>query len=204
MRQASELWPAGNPEAIEIYLHDTSDTGLSLMDFRLVDRSRVTSLVSWSQLVNRYSTLDLTVATDRLIALSGLANVFQQLLSSDYFARHWVQNLAQSLHWKVTAFSRSMLTCHEWKHVPDVYISPSWSWASAAGEVSMPITFSDKETKLCVVTDVRVDTLRIYKCSDISFGENCRMKRLDWIRGLQYTRKEEKRLFWMHILQSVS
>ncbi|KAL0475467.1 HET domain-containing protein [Neurospora intermedia] len=80
----------------------------------------------WQNIVKNYSCLNLTFASDRLIAIAGMAAELGQLWDRvQYYAGLWSLHLRASLLW----YSRK----------PSVqaksFIAPSWSWASVGTEV---------------------------------------------------------------------
>lgn len=80
----------------------------------------MTLLHTWKSTVESYSTKKLTIETDRLPALSGIAKRFQNVLGGRYLAGLWEQHLVSGLAW---------VTYYPGKR-PEKYIAPSWSWAS--------------------------------------------------------------------------
>jgi len=94
--------------------------GMSLMKKKLVD-------CDWKALVEEYSHLELTVPSDRLPALAGLAEVLARSKPDRYFCGLWEKDLPQQLAWRVK---------EPWDGTRfDEYIAPSWSWASVRGQV---------------------------------------------------------------------
>ena len=82
---------------------------------------------AWKGLVENYSACGLTRLSDRLPALSGLAEDHAKTASCSqmYIAGHWLASLPLSLLWDtVSGGSRDGL-----------FHAPSWSWASVRGEV---------------------------------------------------------------------
>lgn len=84
---------------------------------------------TWHQCVGMYSSRSLTVPTDKLHAIAGVARILNhsdQL--GDYLAGIWSMHLALGLAWKRTC---------KWKKLssPPVYTAPSWSWAGVEGGV---------------------------------------------------------------------
>jgi hypothetical protein len=83
----------------------------------------------WYALVDTYTKCELTFASDRLVALSGVAEDMRHALntlrpgSHRYLAGIWEEKLAEGLCW-------SIRNC---KARPKDYVAPSWSWASALG-----------------------------------------------------------------------
>lgn len=90
--------------------------------------SRFEAFVLWRRVVQEYTKRDLSVATDRLPALGGMARIIHMQLGSDYLAGIWAVDLQRSLLWKAAYFQALKR--------PDVYVAPSWSWAALSGPVS--------------------------------------------------------------------
>jgi hypothetical protein len=72
-----------------------------------------------------YSPRTATVATDKLIALAGLARHVATVVKSRYLAGLWEVSILEGLLWRPHKFQ---------KH--KAYCAPSWSWASQDAEVS--------------------------------------------------------------------
>jgi hypothetical protein len=81
----------------------------------------------WIGLIRLYTTLNITVPTDRLPAISALADRFSVLLKSRYLAGLWEDFLAYELLW-ATELARGPRT--------KLYQGPSWSWAAVKDAVS--------------------------------------------------------------------
>jgi hypothetical protein len=100
---------------------------------------RITQFLNtWRDIVDLYSTGKLSVATDKLVALSGVAKYMfehrQDNRTLRYYAGRWSQDFELQLMWSaspVNTGSRSQ-----------TYVAPSWSWASYNGEVSFPNYYS--------------------------------------------------------------
>lgn len=105
-----------------------------LQTMRLMNRNRGPgddrrdSSECWHDIVEQYSALKLTKETDRLPALSGLAQRASHVLGV-YVAGLWHETIAPNLMWRVNKLD----IIHGY---PTTYISPSWSWVSVNGPVS--------------------------------------------------------------------
>ncbi|KAL6918218.1 hypothetical protein FSST1_009713 [Fusarium sambucinum] len=109
---------------------------------------------AWGPIVSRYTQRYITVESDKLPAIGGLAAhlLLEQALNGDpaeeYLAGLWRRNLLWDLVWMV-----------DWKHpersTPKHYTAPSWSWAS----VDHPIVFLGPQDlqSLAVMKDAKVD-----------------------------------------------
>ena len=84
----------------------------------------------WSAVVSDYTGRNLTVRSDILPALSGLASAFQNLLRDEYCAGLWKNDIIRGMCW-----TRSNMPIKDFTAIKssqrerDDYI-PSWSWAS--------------------------------------------------------------------------
>ena len=89
----------------------------------------------WLLIVTTYSECRLTKEADKLVAIAGLAQVFQTTLhyqASDYCAGLWRAFLLEGLLWSLVSPGRRY----------DTYVAPSWSWASVRGPVAWDKSFS--------------------------------------------------------------
>ncbi|RBA12650.1 heterokaryon incompatibility protein [Fusarium proliferatum] len=91
----------------------------------------------WSNLVERYSSCDLTFSKDKLPALSGVAQVFASATGDKYAYGMWHSRIVEQLLWRVA-------TPNPGRSLPQSKV-PSWSWASLDGTIEMtPIPISWK------------------------------------------------------------
>ena len=106
----------------------------------------------WSAIVRMYTQRNLTITTDRLIALAGIAKAIGAALKDDYCAGLWKRNLAVEMFWFPPSSEGT-------KPRPNRYRAPSWSWASLEGQ-SSPAFFADESTieRLISIIDCHVDT----------------------------------------------
>jgi hypothetical protein len=103
-------------------------------DFRKVPRLVTYTLnntnlhILWNGVIEDYCKRSLTREGDKLIALSGIAKIFQSRLTDDiYLAGLWYNSLPHALLWKVV--DPASVTS------PSAYRAPSWSWASIDGRI---------------------------------------------------------------------
>ena len=81
----------------------------------------------WYELMEDYSSRQLTYESDKLPALSGLARNFQHAVpNAEYFAGIWSIHLPAALLWRTRYTARR----------PSSDVAPSWSWASVAGNIT--------------------------------------------------------------------
>ena len=87
---------------------------------------RSPSLEMWFDVVETYSIRALTVASDKLVAIAGLANFFAPHIVSTYSFGHWLSEIHKSLLW--ISFNGRM-------RGPLRQRAPTWSWAALDGPV---------------------------------------------------------------------
>ncbi|RGP79769.1 heterokaryon incompatibility -domain-containing [Fusarium longipes] len=87
----------------------------------------------WEKFVTWYSRRELTFPGDKLPALSGIASRVYEITKSRYLAGIWQDSLPSSLFWVRSINQGSTVP------LPDVYVAPSWSWASTFCVVEVPI-----------------------------------------------------------------
>jgi hypothetical protein len=107
----------------------------------------------WDLLVNTYSRTKLTKHTDKLVALGGLAESWQQQLDDEYLAGLWRTNLTRNLLWCVA--TRSELD--DMPERPATYVAPSWSWASIIGNITTLPAYINIRRSLVIVSDVVIE-----------------------------------------------
>ncbi|KAF4340619.1 hypothetical protein FBEOM_5465 [Fusarium beomiforme] len=88
---------------------------------------------AWTELVSRYSNMQLTFETDRLVAIQGLANRLTDLHKGEYFAGVFRSHLANGLLWK-NGDNKAQNALDN---------VPTWSWASRCLHIWFaPVTHS--------------------------------------------------------------
>lgn len=92
----------------------------------------------WQRVVQDYSARILTVPSDKLPAIAGVAQYFRSTRSEDdeYLAGIWRDTIPESLRWIV--YEGATLP------QPSVYRAPSWSWAAVEGRVEWLIETSNE------------------------------------------------------------
>jgi hypothetical protein len=80
------------------------------------------TLCQWQDAIREYGTRRLTMSSDKLPALSGIAQIFADRLGDEYVAGLWRKSLIDGLFWQGVGVRRV-----------SEYRAPSWSWASVDG-----------------------------------------------------------------------
>ncbi|KAH8681990.1 heterokaryon incompatibility protein-domain-containing protein [Xylariales sp. PMI_506] len=86
--------------------------------------------LEWSSLVEIYSTCNLTQDKDKLVAISGIAQILQQKQNISYLAGIWADHLPIGLWWLNVGNSLIKSSCSR---------APSWSWAAWNGPIQFPL-----------------------------------------------------------------
>ncbi|KAI1302661.1 heterokaryon incompatibility protein-domain-containing protein [Xylaria venustula] len=110
---------------------------------------------AWRRVVETYSQRQITFRADTFPALSGIANRWSRMSKKRYLCGLWADGngLLFSLMWYVRSKGAKPEN-REKKAQSNVYIAPSWSWASTQQEVSWGDPYYD-ESKYLVEIDVR-------------------------------------------------
>ena len=130
---ASETYPegiktqSGGSPSTTLLNGDPSELGLGDEEFDNYYHE------TWGELVTRYSICELTVPTDKVVALAGVAKRMREILQDDYVVGMWRRSLPYQLLWTVRPPSKAkQITGPQ-----DTYRSPSFSWLSTEGTVVM-------------------------------------------------------------------
>lgn len=93
---------------------------------------------NWSNLVQDFTCRDLTYASDRLAAISGLASSAQPSAPDiAYYAGFWSDSLPHALFWRCIPHTRNISpTSKPSRRVSGAH-APTWSWASITGRVML-------------------------------------------------------------------
>jgi hypothetical protein len=91
-------------------------------------------LRQWHSIVGNYSGSTLTFKSDKLIAISGMAEAFQRQLGDDYVAGMWKADLIRELAWGCIV--TPVVPRENAIQVSEQYVAPSWSWASVHRDIS--------------------------------------------------------------------
>lgn len=107
----------------------------------------------WEKLVMNFTGRNLTYASDRLPAISGLASQLHTSLQAEYWAGFWSDTFPQCLLWFVLdRHNDNRGTRSKSKRILPVQ-APTWSWASVTGRVILSSRDSNFESAL---EDVKV------------------------------------------------
>ena len=145
---ASETYPAGSPWEHFSWQAEENKFKTAFGTFRknqdLPESTAAAAAEVWANTVEEYCAAKLTRGTDKLIALSGVAQVISKSLRDpQYFAGHWRLNLATSLLWMTESPGNRSAE----------YIAPSWSWASMVGAIKT--NRSDEDNVVLDIIDVK-------------------------------------------------
>ncbi|KAF2865541.1 heterokaryon incompatibility protein-domain-containing protein [Massariosphaeria phaeospora] len=96
----------------------------------------------WYKVVEAYSGCGITIPSDRLPAISGVAKRQNVFVQSNYLAGLWEDDIAHGLLWRPSRqLSQAQMRTME-RLVPN--IAPSWSWASLNNKIQFAKTTMDR------------------------------------------------------------
>ncbi|GAB7342612.1 hypothetical protein MBLNU457_g0783t1 [Dothideomycetes sp. NU457] len=108
---------------------------------------------TWIDVVEQFSQRALTVATDRLPAIAGLAKEISGFTEQEYIAGVWKCNSVRELAWVATSSTPQAA------RLPD---TPSWSWATQSQTLRFrPHVIGHQSETRQVVTIVSLDAQRL-------------------------------------------
>jgi hypothetical protein len=122
---ACESYPNGLPS----FLDYTPDFDTQ------IDRLDKASLPLWESVVQLYSGCFLTFGKDKLPALMGIAEMFEEQIGDTYLAGMWRRELEHHLTWRIWHRPGANLP---WLPRPNPPRAPSWSWAAIDFQILMP------------------------------------------------------------------
>ncbi|KAL0465247.1 HET domain-containing protein [Neurospora intermedia] len=98
------------------------------------------SKATWDDIVEDYSARLLTKQTDRLIALSGIAQAAQEFYEgATYVGGIWSTLIPEGLLWKTVPQRSKATKLANQTDTESAYIAPSWSWASVTSLVDFSL-----------------------------------------------------------------
>ncbi|KAF4627985.1 hypothetical protein G7Y89_g10167 [Cudoniella acicularis] len=126
----------------------------------------------WYDIVQQFTGRSLTVDTDVLPALAGIARAFQPLLNDTYCAGLWEKDILCSLIW---ARSPRYPTDGSSRFDPtrrSGYIAPSWSWASLVGkEASMISNWKNRDSLQSAISIAKIVSVSTQLAGSDPFGQ---------------------------------
>jgi hypothetical protein len=108
----------------------------------------------WSETVTEYSRCQLTFATDKLVAMSGLAKTMKDGVDDTYLAGLWKRFLPQELLWHTTSLVTKPTEQRGRGPAvrPRPLRAPTWSWASTEADIEVTVVpFPDDSLYKCFI-----------------------------------------------------
>jgi hypothetical protein len=93
---------------------------------------------TWYLMLMDYSARSLTVSTDKLAALAGLASTFARKTGDVYLNGLWLHGLPEGLLWSSIGLGRGTYELKSKSKCPSSRRAPTWSWASLDGPAKYP------------------------------------------------------------------
>ncbi|KAK2023990.1 heterokaryon incompatibility protein [Colletotrichum zoysiae] len=125
--EGMKQWEAEHQQPVRTLGFSGDGQSLFPKDIKIGSPSRL-----WTSLVDRYSSMSITVEEDRLNAIAGVADVFRPFLG-EYHAGMWQYMLPPYLLWSTMPHWRNNeRPCKR----PSSKRGPTWSWISIEGPIS--------------------------------------------------------------------
>lgn len=102
--------------------------------------------IQWVDLIQRYSLRSMTYASDKLVALAGIAEKFGEVLETRYVAGFWEDHMLEYLMWDTRLGATETSS----------YRAPSWSWASLDGAIAFDRAFTRLDDQFDQAYDCRI------------------------------------------------
>jgi hypothetical protein len=197
---ASETYPSGLPPRMRDpwvprdltwkalrSLPDQADGGAVTADGNAAVALHDMIWYAWPQIVGYYSICGLTYASDKLVAISGVAKLIQQAFKVDYLAGLWGHDLEAQLLWAGDT--------SEPRYPPRRYRAPTWSWASMDGGIGL--SWYGREgsrwKRLASIRDCQIET----QTEDATVGLVSGFLRLSgWLITMQLRRIDGRDRHW--------
>lgn len=125
------VWECETTWSFEDSLRATVERRLNSGDSYLQNKTAIYD--AWFSIIRAFTDAKLTRYTDRLPALSGLADAFlKKLPDEEYVAGLWKGDTIRGLLWAKNGSNPRP------SKAPPTYLAPSWSWASVDGPIYYP------------------------------------------------------------------
>jgi hypothetical protein len=102
------------------------------------DELKASAYSLWYNIVEHYTRRKLTVSSDKLPAISGVARAFSTYSKDEYAAGIWCGDMLRGLLWASTDFEGDFRPSDPYEGpltIATPYRAPSWSWASVDGVI---------------------------------------------------------------------
>lgn len=146
--EATETYPYGLPDALwGVTTYETFSKRIIFDDRSWQSYSDLGRNDPWDIIAASYLKTSITIPTDKLVALSGVAKKVRDILSDEYIAGMWLKTLPYQLLWHITyspdyPLNGNLLSLEDRPTTDDIrpYVAPTWSWASMTdGNLHCPI-----------------------------------------------------------------
>lgn len=148
-------WECGCTEKCETFPHEVlgrlSFSGSRLLLPPFSKWTAQGAFRQWKNITEIYSRCGLSNPSDKLTALSGLAQHFQKGTGDVYLAGLWKSQLPRTLHWEIYHPEGSGKRAQP-------YRAPTWTWASLDGPIWTPSCPDSHESVLIEIVDSMVET----------------------------------------------
>lgn len=147
------------------------------------DPRHIFSMEDWCSRVQVYTQGEITVPTDRILALASVAERKSAMMGATYLAGLWEEHLPWMLMW-------AMMDRDNRPPRPAIYQGPSWSWVAINGPVHFhfPETLREDDAEIrCSLLghdiDLQLATAAYGAVKSASLVIQGKTRRARWIRG---------------------
>ena len=130
------------PKRLPTFFRDSLKNRFKEIDVPSVENATARAksfLRNWQKISTAYMDSHLTCASDKMVALSGVADEFQNMSDYTYLAGLWKEFfLANQLLWVVLPSKRQLSGRPSAR--PSVYRAPSWSWLSLDATIASVVS----------------------------------------------------------------
>lgn len=99
---------------------------------------------AWDIVHKAFANTRLTVVTDRVVALAGLAKLWKSLLQDTYWVGMWKKTIHHDLVWEVPIRKWRRVWLENEESKLSQYRAPSWSWLSVEGTTYLSQSLQDQ------------------------------------------------------------
>lgn len=157
---ASEMYPSGLPQSDlllerNLFKDVNPASQWNRRRYKNVPEQHI-PYVLWERVKMKYASSNLTVTTDKTIAIMGVANHFVRATNDEYVVGMWRSQLPHQLLWHI--FHGFYPPSHELTKDPRQFPVPSWSWMSVNCPVADGVKLWYEKAMKC---DILIEVLEI-------------------------------------------
>jgi hypothetical protein len=98
--------------------------------------AKLATLRLWQSAVMDFSDREISFESDRLVAISGVAQQLAPYIGGAYYAGMWERNFIAEMTWRSKHHYHPRLSKRPWRPAETNHKAPSWSWLAVNGPVN--------------------------------------------------------------------